>query len=348
MLVSGGSANVIGQAGAGNVISGNFTAGIELSGSSVSGTQIMGNRIGTDPSGTSAVVRANQPDLTALQNAGIAIIGSVGNTVGGTGQAANVISGNYVGVNLANITAGAGQNLVAGNLIGTNAGGTAPLGNIVGIYINSAAGNQIGAPGSPNTISGNSSVGVEIYGGWVDRQSRRGQHHRAGERRSNSLHEQRSFVQPTGVFILNASGNMIGGTSGARNVISGNESAGVYILSRSGVASGNIVQGNLIGLAAGGGRGPGNNGYGVLLLNSPNNQVAAHRAGRESVRPQPDREFPEALGDRRRRQGLDSSCRRVDQRLASPERCIPTGRRVIDSTEKDDTSRDSEPAQHRR
>ena len=50
-----------------------------------------------------------EPALTALQNAGIAIIGSVGNTVGGTGQAANVISGNYVGVNLANIAAGAGQ-----------------------------------------------------------------------------------------------------------------------------------------------------------------------------------------------------------------------------------------------
>ena len=75
-------------------------------GSSVSGTQILGNRIGTDPSGTHAVTRANTGDpLQALQNAGVVIIGSVGNTVGGTSpQAANLISGNYVGVMLATIT----------------------------------------------------------------------------------------------------------------------------------------------------------------------------------------------------------------------------------------------------
>jgi hypothetical protein len=288
VLVSAGAANVIGEAGAGNVISGNFTAGIELTGSSVSGTQIMGNRIGTDPSGTGAVVRANEPDLTALQNAGIAIIGSVGNTVGGPSQAANVISGNYVGVNLANITAGAGQNLVAGNLIGTTAGGTAPLGNIVGIYINSAAGNQIGAVGSPNTISGNSSVGVEIFGVGSTGNVVEGNIIGLASDGQTAFTSNGLFVQPFGVFILNASGNMIGGTSGARNVISGNESAAVYIVGRSGVASGNIVQGNLIGLSISGGAGPGNNGYGVLLLNAPNNQApltgpAANRFGRNRI-----------------------------------------------------------------
>ena len=62
----------------------------------------------------------------------------------------------------------------------------------------------------------------------------------------------------------------------------------VYILGRSGVASGNTVQGNLIGLAVGGGRGPGNNGYGVLFLNAPNNQApltgpAANRFGRNRI-----------------------------------------------------------------
>ena len=56
VLISGGSANMIGAttAGAGNVISGNFTAGVEINGSSASSTQIVGNRIGTDPTGTSA------------------------------------------------------------------------------------------------------------------------------------------------------------------------------------------------------------------------------------------------------------------------------------------------------
>ena len=94
------------SAGAGNVISGNVSAGIELAGGSVSGTDILGNRIGTDPSGTHAVTRADLTDpLMALQNAGVVIIGSVGNIVGGTTpQAGNLISGNYVGAMLATIT----------------------------------------------------------------------------------------------------------------------------------------------------------------------------------------------------------------------------------------------------
>jgi hypothetical protein len=289
VLVSGGTANVIGAPGAGNVISGNFTAGIELTGSSVTGTQIVGNRIGTDQSGTSAVARPNEPDLSALQNAGIAIIDSVGNTVGGTGQAANQISGNYVGVNIANIAAGVGENLVVGNLIGTNASGTAPLGNIVGIYINSAAGNQIGAPGMANTISGNSSVGVEIYGSGSTGNLVEANIIGLAKDGQSAFQQNGRFVQPTGVFIYNASSNLIGGpTTAAGNVISGNESAGVYIFSRFGISSGNTVRGNLIGLAKGGGRGPGNNGYGVLLLNAPNNQAplkgpATNRFGRNRI-----------------------------------------------------------------
>ncbi len=295
VLISGGAANTIGgtTAGAGNVISGNFTAGIELSGASVSETQISGNRIGTNPSGTRAVTRANTADpLSNLQNAGIAIIGSAGNTVGGTSsQAGNLISGNYVGVMLATITGSGSSNLVSGNLIGTDASGSKALGNIVGIYINGASGNQIGgtAAGAANTVSGNSSVGVEIYGSASTANVVEGNliglaadGHTAVRKKNGQ------FVQTTGVFIENASGNLIGGSSaGAGNVISGNQMAGVYIRSHGGVSGGNIVQGNRIGLASGSGRGPGNNGYGVLLLDSPRNEVdrtgsAANRFGRNS------------------------------------------------------------------
>jgi hypothetical protein len=295
VLISGGAANTIGgtTAGAGNVISGNFTAGIELSGASVSETQISGNRIGTNPSGTRAVTRANTADpLSNLQNAGIAIIGSAGNTVGGTSkQAGNLISGNYVGVMLATITGSGSSNLVSGNLIGTDASGSKALGNIVGIYINGASGNQIGgtAAGAANTVSGNSSVGVEIYGSASTANVVEGNliglaaDGHTAVRKNNG-----QFVQTTGVFIENASGNLIGGSSaGAGNVISGNQMAGVYIRSHGGVSGGNIVQGNRIGLASGSGRGPGNNGYGVLLIDSPRNEVdrtgsAANRFGRNS------------------------------------------------------------------
>ena len=281
VLINGGEGNVIGgtSAGAANVISGNITAGIELDSSSVTGTQILGNRIGTNPAGTSAVVRANQPDLLlGLQNAGVVIIGSTGNLVGGTSpQAANLISGNYVGVMLATIAGGGGANQVSGNLIGTDSSGTSAVGNIVGIYINGAAGNQIGGTvsGSANLVSGNSSVGVEIYGGGSTGNLVEGNIIGLASDGHSALRKPSGqFVQPTGVFILNASGNVIGGaSSAARNVISGNQNAGVYIFSKAGVSSGNIVQQNLIGRAAGGSPGPGNNGYGVLLLDAPNNQA---------------------------------------------------------------------------
>jgi hypothetical protein len=292
VLISGGTGNVIGGTapGAANVISGNTTAGIFITGNSVTGTQIIGNKIGTDPSGMNAVTRANLKNkLSALQNAGIAIIGSVGNTVGGTGQAANVISGNYVGVNLASIPAGAGQNLVIGNLIGTNISGNAPVENVVGIYINSAAGSQIGAPGAPNTISGNNSVGVEIYGAGSTANVVEANIIGPASDGKTALMKNGRFVQPTGVFIMNASSNSIGGTTSATgNVISGNQNAGVYIFSQAVVSSNNVVQRNLIGLPSGGGQGLGNNGYGVLLLSSPNNLVrlngaAANRFGRNVI-----------------------------------------------------------------
>jgi hypothetical protein len=291
VLVTGGTANVIGGTTTvpANVISGNLTAGIELAGGLVSGTQIAGNFIGTDPTGTLTVERMTEIDpLQARQNVGILINSSVGNTVGGAGNAFNVISGNYVGVNLANTTGPGSPNLVVGNLIGTDASGTSALGNIVGIYINGAMGNQIGAPGLPNTISGNSSVGVEIYGLESKHNVVEGNTIGLAEDGNTALRNGQ-VVQPTGVFILNASHNTIGGPDRKDgNTISGNQNAGVYIFSQAGVSKNNMVEGNLIGLPSGGVAGPGNDGYGVLFLDSPNNKVrlsgsAANLFGRNRI-----------------------------------------------------------------
>jgi hypothetical protein len=240
---------------------------------------IEGNRIGTDPTGSTPVVRSGQSDpLKALQNAGIAIVGSTGNTVGGTSVGTlNVLSGNYVGLMIAGTTAGADPNQALGNRIGTDLSGAKPLGNIVGIYINGAAGNLIGSPepGAGNIISANHSVGVEVLGSGSSANTiERNTIGLAADaqgvfRSSNGL-----FTEQYGVFLQDASGNMIGGAApGTANVISGNQAAGVFILSRSAGSSGNVVQGNDIGAGLGGSSGPGNTGYGVLLFNAPGNQV---------------------------------------------------------------------------
>ena len=128
--------------GAANVISGNRESGIDIEDSCL----IEGNLIGTNTTG--AVVVSN-PD-------GI-FVGEPGATIGGTtAGAADVISGNFVGIAIE------ASCLVEGNLIGTNATGTSALGNEFGILM-SSPGATIGGISSAvgNIISGNS-IGVSI------------------------------------------------------------------------------------------------------------------------------------------------------------------------------------------
>ena len=168
--------------------------------------------------------------------------------------------------------------------------GRSPLGNIVGVYINGASGNQVGGtiPGSANVISGNSSVGVEIYGSGSTANLIQGNIiGLADDGRSAFRGSDGSFVQSVGVFIQAASGNLIGGSvAGPGNVISGNESAGVFILSLAGTSQAISVQGNFIGSGENGGPGPGNDGYGILLDNAPSNPIGTDGIGRQPVWPQ--------------------------------------------------------------
>ena len=139
-------------------------------------------------------------------------------------------------------------------------------------------------------ISGNTSVGVEIYGSGSTSNLVEGNiiglaaDGHGTFRATNGL-----FIQSVGVFIQAASNNEIGGAgAGAGNLISGNASAGVFILSKAGTAQGNRVQGNLIGLGENGSAGPGNDGYGIVLDNAPRNQLAlrgsaANQFGRNGI-----------------------------------------------------------------
>jgi Calx-beta domain len=148
--------NVIGGTSAAqrNIISGNRLSGIELP---TSGNQILGNFIGTNVSGTAAIGNGNF---------GI-VIGSSGNTIGGTvAGAGNVISGN---TNLGLVFAvGSTGNTVQGNFVGTDASGSAAIGGhvVAGIDIDDNN-NVVGgtAAGAANTVAFNAGVGVRVSGG---------------------------------------------------------------------------------------------------------------------------------------------------------------------------------------
>ena len=131
-------------------------AGIELR---TGGHNIVsGNRIGTNAAGT--LDRGNL-------GAGVLIVNSASNTIGGTTAATrNLISGNdQSGVSISG--ASASGNLVQGNFVGTNAAGTLAIANSLdGILINGASSNTIGgtAVSAANTIAFNGRDGVRIVG----------------------------------------------------------------------------------------------------------------------------------------------------------------------------------------
>jgi parallel beta-helix repeat protein len=274
IVVQGASKLFIGgpDAEAGNVISGNGRAGIRVIGGSSDGVEIVGNRIGTDPEGAAPVTRSGSTLLEQLQSAGISVESGGEVTI-----ESNLVSGNYVGVMISGASAGITR--VRNNRIGTNAAGMRAVPNVVGVYLNGTKGHQIGTTGAGNLISGNRSVGVEIFGDGS----------RANQIIGNTIGlaaDGRSPVpnaeglQPVGVYIEDASSNTIRG-----NLISGQSIAGIYILSRRGDASGNQITSNRIGLAATGRRGPGTGLYGALLYNAPDNLVPTRGSGANQFGP---------------------------------------------------------------
>ena len=262
IFVDGAPNNTIGggSPGARNVISGNASVGIQLAGPGASGNLVQGNLIGTNMTGTHAL--GNGLD-------GIFINGAANNTVGGSNPAQrNVISGNQsVGVRISG--PGASGNMVQGNDIGTDSTGAARLGNgFDGVFAINAPNNLIGGtvPGAGNVISANGSVGVQIYGpgstGNIVQGNKIGTDSTGTAPLGNRL---------DGIFINAAADNTIGGPAlGAGNVISANGSSGIQLLDPT--SSGNVVQGNTIGVAVNGVARLGN-AYGIFLNNAPHNTL---------------------------------------------------------------------------
>jgi hypothetical protein len=249
VFLNGAPGNTIGgmSPALGNVISANGADGIRIAGSSATANLVLGNLIGVDAAGS--VARGNT-------GSGVSVSAAASTTIGGTvSGAGNVISGNTQnGVNLVAVTG----TLVQGNRIGTNAAGTGPLGNSQdGIHLMNAVNNLIGGTtaGAGNVISGNLRDGVRL--GDVNTTGILVQGNFIGTNTSGSLALGNGG---SGVFILQASGNIIGGmAAGAGNTIGNNGVDGVLV----DTGTANAIQHNSIYGHT--------NGLGIALVNNGNN-----------------------------------------------------------------------------
>ncbi len=253
-----------------NIISGNniFGHGVSISFSipgNGSGNEVLGNFIGTDVIGTADLGNS----LTGV------LIGTANNTVGGTSAGArNIISGNGSGISIG--SSSATGNAVQGNYIGTDVNGTASVGNTYDGIIIGAPNNTIGGTTAVarNIISGNNNNGVAIGGSVGTGNVLQGNYIGTDVNGSADLGNTQA-----GVFIYNTgANNTIGGTStGARNIISGNDIYGVQININS---TSNTVQGNYIGTDVTGASALGNSSHGVLITTSAfNNKIGGTGSG---------------------------------------------------------------------
>ena len=220
-----------------NVISGNVSAGIWLSGAGVSNNLVENNYIGLNAAGSAAL---------ANTFAGLYVIN------GATSNAFlnNVISGNSSeGLRLSD--PGTSGNVVQGNLFGTDATGTTAVPNgFLGLSIyTGATSNLVGGTSAAtrNIISGNFSEGLRIQGAGASWNLVQGNFIGTDASGTNAVPNGWSGL----TIFSGATSNTIGGTtSGAKNVCSGNASYGVVVSDLG--TSGNLIQGNYLGLNAGG------------------------------------------------------------------------------------------------
>lgn len=234
------------------------------------GNSIEGNFIGTNSSGTSTAPNGGT---------GVFVLDSSNNTIGGTTTSTrNVISGNDVGIAIIAVENSSAGNTIRGNYIGTSAAGTADLGNTNhGIVIQGGPNTTIGGTtaGARNVISGNGGNGVlvtgAISGGTVVQGNYIG---------TNAAGTAALGNDDSGLNFASAPNNTIGGTSaGARNVISGNGGDGVVMFS----TTGNVIQGNYVGLNAAGSAALGNVDAGISLDDSPGTIIGGTTAAARNV-----------------------------------------------------------------
>ncbi len=272
ILISGSSNNTIGGTGPHdrNLISGNATDGISIVSSS--NNLILGNEIGTDITGKYAVPNRND---------GIEVTSSSGTTIGGTSAGTgNLISGNTLsGIALDAIPGGSNTagTLIEGNFIGVDAtGGNALANQNDGIVQNGGDKTTIGGTveGAGNMISGNTNEGISMGTGNDSLVQ--------GNFIGTDVTGKKAVGNRIGLEWTNASSATIGGTTAeARNIISGNTSAGIDSLV---IGSGaELIEGNYIGVDVTGVAALPNGGHGVRIAGPTNNTIGGTTPGAGNV-----------------------------------------------------------------
>ncbi len=180
------------------------------------------------------------------------------------------------------VQSGAGNtnNRIEGNWVGVDSTGTAGAANSNGVRIESA-GNFVGGAtaAARNIVSGNTGSGIIVQGASASGNAIQGNF--VGTNAAGTAAVPNQGIQ-SGVFILSAPGNTVGGTvAGAGNVISGNAQHALTIVGAT--ATGNLIQGNLIGTAANGTTPLANTGIGIDVVTAPGNTIGGAGNARNVV-----------------------------------------------------------------
>ncbi len=267
-----------------NIISGNHKDGVRIQGDNVIRTmdnKLIGNKIGTNISGTAAVM--NRFNGVYIADAFTTLIG------GNNSEDRNIISGNgssgiFLGGEFCRGTS------ITGNYIGTTENGMLPLGNNWnGIEIFEGKENFIGGavsqPGSGfgNLISSNKRNGIYL---WAQATNNTIAGNLVGTK-SGGLENLGNFK--SGIVIENSPGNTVGGnTEIFRNIISGQEqlenneikNSGIIIKGSSSVN--NIIQNNFIGLDVNGVN-PLKNVSGITIQSAPSNIIGGETSNTGNI-----------------------------------------------------------------
>ncbi len=268
--IIGTDSNGVNDGGERNIIAGAGTGAIFLQDQGTggpTGTVIAGNYIGLNKAGTAAIGTTSSRNIW-LQGAINTRIGTNADGINDLGERNVIAAGLNYDTGIL-ITYGTSGTVIAGNNIGTDASGLnavaafGALGIIIATNLSDTISNTTIGGTDPGGVSRNviggffTGIGVEISGAGVTGTTIAGNYIGVDATGAHALGNQ------YGVLLSISSGTTVGGALvAARNIISGNTSAGVQI---TGVGtSNNTVLGNYIGTNAAGTAAVGN-AVGVLV-----------------------------------------------------------------------------------